>query len=116
MRCRCPALVDDPNAGEDQHHGNSLLPSEMVQTNDDADNGGDDGLHIVVHADQSGSQALLPDGDKEIRDKSGEEHHKSDLPRYAAFYLSERNVYQVFDVKGHLTTLYFEMSGRKMPR
>ena len=101
LRYRRPALVNDPNTREDQHHGNGFLPSEVVQTYDDADDGGDDGLHIVVHADQRGSQALLPDGDEEIRDESGEKHHKSDLPRHRALYLSERNVYQVFDIEGN---------------
>ena len=101
LRCRRPTLVDNPNAGENQYHRYTLLPSEVVQTNDNADNGGDDGLHIVVHADQRGSQAFLPDGDEEIRDESVEKHHKSDLPRHAALNLSKRYVYQVFDIEGH---------------
>ena len=73
----------------------------MVQTDDDADDGGDDGLHIVVHANQSGSQAFLPDGDEEIRDESGKKHHERHLPQHAALHLSERNVYQVFDIEGN---------------
>ena len=101
LRYRRPALVDDPNARENKYHRYTLLPSEVVQTNDDADDGGDDGLHIVVHADQSGSQALLPDGDEEIRDESGEKHHKSNLPRHTALNLSKRYEYQVFDIEGN---------------
>ena len=73
----------------------------MVQADDDADDGGDNGLHVVVHADQGRAQAFLSDGDEEISDESGEENHKSNLPRHAALYLSERYVYQVFDVKGY---------------
>ena len=100
LRCRRrPALANDPDTRKDQHHGQSLLPGEVVQTDDDADDGGDDGLHVVVHADQSGSQALLPDGDEEIGDKSGEEHHVGYLPRYAGFYLSQRDVNQTLDVE-----------------
>ena len=100
LRCRRrPALANDPNTRKDQHHSQSLLPGEVIQTDDDADDGGDDGLHVVVHADQSGSQALLPDGDEEIGDKSGEEHHVGYLPRYAGFYLSQRDVNQTLDVE-----------------
>ncbi len=101
MRCRRTALVDDPNAGEDQHHGNSLLPCEVVQTDDDADDGGDDGLHVIVHADQGRPQAFLPDGDEEIRDEGCEKHHESHLPRHTTLNLSKRIVYQIFDIEGN---------------
>ena len=101
LRCRRPTLVDDPNARENKYHRYPLLPCEVVQTYDDADDGGDDGLHIVVHADQSGPQALLPDGDEEIRDEGGEKHHESHLPRHTTLNLSKRNVYQVFNIEGN---------------
>ncbi len=101
LRYRSPALVDDPNTSENQYHRYTLLPSEVVQTNDDADDGGDNGLYIIVHANQGGSQAFLPNGDEEIGDESGEKHHESDLPRHRALYLSERYAYQVFDIEGY---------------
>ena len=37
LRYRRPALVDNPNAGENQYHRYTLLPGEVVQPNDDAD-------------------------------------------------------------------------------
>ena len=101
LRCCRPALVDDPNAGEDQYHRYTLLPGKVVQTDDDADDGGDDGLHIIVHADQRGSQALLPDRDEEIGNESGKKHHERHLPQHAALNLAERYMGQALDVEGH---------------
>ena len=60
-RCR-PALINNPNASENQGHGQTLFPVQMVETDDDADDGGDDGLDVVVHADQRGAQPFLSDG------------------------------------------------------
>ena len=92
-------MADNPNTRKDQHHGQSFLPGEVVQTDDDADDGSYDGLHVVVHTDQSGSQAFLPDGNEKIGNESGEKYHIGHLPRYAALQLSQGDMEEALDVE-----------------
>lgn len=100
---RSPALVDDVNATKDQNHGHDFQPSHLVQTDGDADDGGNGGLHIVVHADQRRTDAFLPDGDKEIGNESGKNHHEGHLPKHLALHLPKRHADKVFRVErqGH---------------
>ena len=88
---RCSALVDNPNARKHQNHGDDFLPCQVVEANDNANDGGNGGLHVVVHADHSGTQAFLPYGNQEIGDKSGKNHHKGHLPKHFAFHLPKRH-------------------------
>ena len=76
------ALVDNPHAGEDENHGDDLVPVHRVETDGNADDGGDDWLHVVVHAHEGGTQTFLPDGDQEVGDEGREEHHVGNLPKY----------------------------------
>ena len=89
MRHRRPALINNPNASENQNHGEALFPIQMVKADDDADDGGDDGLNVVVHADQGGAQPFLPDGNQEIGDEGGKNHHVGHLPQHLAFHLGK---------------------------
>ena len=45
------------------------MPSKGVHAEANADGGGNDGLHIGVHAHQGGAYALLTNGDKEVSDE-----------------------------------------------
>ena len=65
-----------------------LLPGQAVHTDADADDYGNDGLHIRVHTDQCRTDALLPQRNEEISDECGAYDEESQLrqirPREAA--------------------------------
>ena len=65
------AEVYKHDSAEDHEGGQYLLPTEGVHSQADADGGGDDGLHVGVHAYQCGTDALLTNGDEEVSDESG---------------------------------------------
>ena len=133
LRYRRPALVDDPNAGENQYHRYTLLPGEVVQTDDDADDGGDDGLHIIIHADQRltsvGRKRFCPMGMRKYATKVAKNTTKAICHATRLSICPKGMCIRLLMLKGtvtsmvnrnihfmKVTTLYFEMSGRKMPR
>ena len=67
---RTTAEVHHHDTTEDHEGCKNLLPTEGVHAETDTDGGGDDGLHVGIHADQGRTDALLPYRDKEIGDKS----------------------------------------------
>ena len=48
---RTTAEIHHHDTTEDHEGGKNLLPTEGVHAQADADGGGDDGLHVGVHAD-----------------------------------------------------------------
>ena len=82
QRClplRTTAEVHHYDTTEDHEGGKNLLPTEGVHAEADADGGGDDGLHVGVHADQGGTNALLPYRDEEIGNEGGADDEVSKL-------------------------------------
>ena len=74
--------VDDGHAGKDEYGGKYLGKGELVHTEPNPYDAGDDGLQIVVHTHQSGSDTLLADRDEEICDEGGKEDEVGYLPPY----------------------------------
>ena len=97
---RRPALIYNPNTSEYQNHGQTFFPIQMVQADDDADDGGDNGLDVVVHADQGGTQSFLPNRNQEIGDKRGENHHVGHLPQHLALHLGKLQSEEMLCVEG----------------
>ena len=81
---RTTAEVHHHDTAEDHEGGKNLLPTEGVHAETDTDGGGDDGLHVGIHADQGRTDALLPYRDKEIGDKSGTNDEISKLGKEGA--------------------------------
>ena len=55
------------------------MPTEGIHAKADADGGGNDGLHVGVHADQGRTDTLLTYRDEEIGDKGGANDEVSQL-------------------------------------
>ena len=60
------------------------MPTEGVHAEADADGGGNDGLHVRVHADQGWADALLSYRDEEIGDEGGADDEVSKLRKECA--------------------------------
>lgn len=55
------------------------MPTEGIHAENDADGGGNDGLHVGVHAHKGRTDALLTYGDEEVGDKGGANDEVSQL-------------------------------------
>ena len=76
---RTTAEVHHHDTAEDHEGSKNLLPTEGVHAKDDTDGGGDDGLHVGVHAHQCRTDALLTYRDKEVGDKGGTNNQECEL-------------------------------------
>ena len=76
---RTTAEVHHHDTTEDHEGSKNLLPTEGVHAETDADGGGDDGLHVGIHADQGRADALLSYRDEEIGDEGGADDEVSKL-------------------------------------
>ena len=81
---RTTAEVYHHDTTEDHEGGKNLLPTEGVHAEADADGGGDDGLHVGVHADQGRTDTLLSYRDEEIGDEGGADDEVSKLGEESA--------------------------------
>lgn len=81
---RTTAEVHHHDTAEDHEGGKHLLPTEGVHAEADADGGGDDGLHVGVHADQGRADTFLSYRDEEIGDKGGTDDEVSKLGEESA--------------------------------
>ncbi len=81
---RTTAEVHHQDTAEDHEGGKHLLPTEGVHAEADADGGGNDGLHVGVHAHQRRSDALLTDGDEEVGDEGGADDEVSQFGKEGA--------------------------------
>ena len=61
---RTTAEVHHHDTAEDHEGGKHLLPTEGVHAQADADGGGDDGLHVGVHAHERRAYAWLANGNE----------------------------------------------------
>ena len=74
--------IDQTDARENEDGGQHLQEREMIQAHRQGNHHGDDGLDVGVHAHHDRPQALLRDGNEEIGDEGGADHHVDDLPHH----------------------------------
>lgn len=66
-------MAHQDHSADNQDGGEDFLPAEVVEADCDADDGGEDGLQVGVHAHEGGADALLAVGDEEIGEEGREE-------------------------------------------
>ena len=62
---------DEPDAGEDEDYGEGFERGEGVEAEGDADYGGNDGLDVVIHANERWSQVFLANHDADVGEVGG---------------------------------------------
>ena len=68
---RTPAIIHHHHASEYHGSGQYLLPTQCIHSHPNADDDGNDGLHIAVHTHQGGADAFLSQRDEEVGDEGG---------------------------------------------
>ena len=74
------ALRNEIDAGKDKQHRHTAFHAEDAQPHSHRNDGRHNGLGIVVHTDDGGSQQVLPRRHKEIREERGSEHDVENAP------------------------------------
>lgn len=64
---------------KDHCGGEDFLPTEGIHAYVDADDNGDDGLHVGVHAHKRWAYALLSNGNEQVGDKGGEDNEEREF-------------------------------------
>ncbi len=81
---RTAAEVHHQDTAEDHQGGKHLLPTEGIHAEADADGGGNDGLHVGVHAYQRRADTFLPHGDEEVSDEGSADDEVSQFGKEGA--------------------------------
>ena len=76
------AVVHYGHAGEYQCDGYEFLPGEYVGSDDDADDGGNDGLQVAVETDECGTDAFLCDRQEKVGNEGGKGNSLFNSSRY----------------------------------
>lgn len=80
LACGRAAAADYKHTGEDHESGYDLLPCKHIHAEDDAYDGGDDGLDVAVHADEGGTDPFLSEWYEEICHEGGKYDKVAEFP------------------------------------